>query len=196
IRGGVAARLCQVATRWRRHVALRNVRLPGAKASLILVTLARECYYRVSPARFRNDPSSERTPAMADERKTILVVDDDMELSDGLRTVLEKQGHRVVQARDGQQGKQAIYNQRPDLVILDMMMPRMGGYPVLEHFRGKADAPPIIMITANEGSRHKAYAEYLGVVDYIRKPFAMERLLEAVEKGLSKSGEAPVEKAE
>ena len=125
---------------------------------------------------------------MADERKTILIVDDDMELSDGLRTVLEKQGHRIIQARDGQQGKQAIYNHHPDLVILDMMMPRMGGYPVLEHFRGKADAPPIIMITANEGSRHKAYAEYLGVVDYIRKPFAMERLLEAVQKGLSQRG--------
>jgi DNA-binding response OmpR family regulator len=124
---------------------------------------------------------------MADERKTILIVDDDTELSDGLRSVLEKQGFRVIQARDGQQGKQAIYNNHPDLVILDMMMPRMGGYPVLEHFRGKSDAPPIIMITANEGSRHKAYAEYLGVVDYIRKPFAMERLLEAVERGFSKS---------
>ena len=118
---------------------------------------------------------------MADT-KTILIVDDDMELSDGLRVVLEKQGHRVIQARDGHQGKQAIYNQKPDLVILDMMMPRMGGYPVLEHFRDKSDAPPIIMITANEGSRHKAYAEYLGVIDYIRKPFAMERLLEAVQK--------------
>jgi DNA-binding response OmpR family regulator len=117
--------------------------------------------------------------------KTILVVDDDYELSDGLRTVLERQGYRVLQARDGQQGKQLIYQQRPDLVILDMMMPKMGGYPVLEHFRDKKEAPPIIMITANEGSRHKAYAEYLGVVDYIRKPFAMERLLEAVERGLS-----------
>jgi DNA-binding response OmpR family regulator len=114
--------------------------------------------------------------------KTILVVDDDLELSDGLRIVLEKQGFRVIQARDGQQAKQAIYQSRPDLVILDMMMPRMGGYPVLEHFRDKPDAPPIIMITANEGSRHKAYAEYLGVIDYIRKPFAMERLLEAVHK--------------
>src|SRR5436309_1445592 len=121
---------------------------------------------------------------MADQ-KTILIVDDDYELSDGLRTVLEKQGHRVLQARDGQQGRQLIYQQRPDLVILDMMMPKMGGYPVLEHFREKKDAPPIIMITANQGSRHKAYAEYLGVVDYIRKPFAMERLLEAVEKGLT-----------
>ena len=119
------------------------------------------------------------------ETKTILIVDDDQELSDGLRVVLEKQGHRVVQARDGQQGKQMVYQQRPDLVILDMMMPRMGGYPVLEHFRGKADAPPIIMITANEGSRHKAYAEYLGVIDYIRKPFAMERLLETVHKVMS-----------
>jgi DNA-binding response OmpR family regulator len=118
-------------------------------------------------------------------QKTILVVDDDLELSDGLRSVLERQGFRVIQARDGQQAKMQIYNQRPDLVILDMMMPRMGGYPVLEHFRDKPDAPPIIMITANEGSRHKAYAEYLGVVDYLRKPFAMERLLEAVEKGLT-----------
>src|SRR5205823_271621 len=121
--------------------------------------------------------------------KTILVVDDDMELSDGLRSVLERQGYRVFQARDGQQGKQMVYQHHPDLVILDMMMPRMGGYPVLEHFKGKTDAPPIIMITANEGSRHKAYAEYLGVVDYIRKPFAMERLLEAVDRGLT-AGEA------
>jgi DNA-binding response OmpR family regulator len=123
------------------------------------------------------------------EQKIVLIVDDDMELSDGLRAVLERQGHRVIQARDGQQGKQLIYQHKPDLVILDMMMPRMGGYPVLEHFKDKTDAPPIIMITANEGSRHKAYAEYLGVIDYIRKPFAMERLLEAVTRGLA--GEAP-----
>ena len=118
------------------------------------------------------------------EQKTILIVDDDRELVEGLRAVLERQGFRVMQAHDGHQGKSAIYNETPDLVILDMMMPRMGGYPVLEHFKGKTDAPPIIMVTANEGSRHKAYAEYLGVVEYLRKPFAMERLLEAVNKAL------------
>lgn len=121
------------------------------------------------------------------EQKTILIVDDDQELSDGIRAVLETQGFRVLQARDGQRGKDMIYREQPDLVILDMMMPRMGGYPVLEHFRDKKDAPPIIMITANEGSRHKAYAEFLGVVEYIRKPFAMEKLLEAVNKGLAAS---------
>ena len=133
---------------------------------------------------------------MADQ-KTILVVDDDLELSDGLRAMLERQGYRVIQARDGHQAKQQVYAQRPDLVILDMMMPRMGGYPVLEHFKDKTDAPPIIMMTANEGSRHKAYAEYLGVIDYMRKPFAMEKLLEAVQKALDapprvvKPGEVP-----
>lgn len=122
--------------------------------------------------------------------KTILIVDDDHELADALRIMLERQGYRVLRAVDGHQAKQAIYQQAPDLVILDMMMPRMGGYPVLEHFKGKPEAPPIIMITANEGSRHKAYAEYLGVIDYIRKPFAMERLMETVQKAL------PLEKSE
>src|SRR5213596_2171197 len=133
-------------------------------------------------------PADRRGPDMA-EQKVILVVDDDRELVDAMRTVLERQGYKVIQAHDGHQGKQAIYNQLPDLVILDMMMPRMGGYPVLEHFRGKTDAPPIIMVTANEGSRHKAYTEYLGRIDHIRKPFAMERLLESVEKGLAAAKE-------
>ena len=123
--------------------------------------------------------------------KTILIVDDDREIADGLRVLLSRQGHRVVVSHNGVDGKQQIYNAKPDLVLLDMMMPRMGGYPVLEHFRDKPDAPPIIMMTANEGSRHKAYAEYLGVVDYVRKPFAVERMLEAIAKAF-----APKEKGE
>jgi DNA-binding response OmpR family regulator len=127
------------------------------------------------------------------EPKLILIVDDDRELVDAMRTMLERQGYKVIQAHDGNQGQQAIYTQRPDLVILDMMMPRKGGYPVLEHFKDKPDAPPIIMVTANEGSRHKVYAEYLGVIDYIRKPFAMERLLETVNKALAPKEDKPAE---
>jgi DNA-binding response OmpR family regulator len=125
------------------------------------------------------------------DTKKILIVDDDRELVEGLRFMLERQGYQVIQAHDGHQAKHSIYNQRPDLVILDMMMPRMGGYPVLEHFKGKPDAPPIIMITANEGSRHKAYAEYLGVIEYIRKPFAAEKLLDAVQKAVGPVNEPP-----
>lgn len=124
-------------------------------------------------------------------QRTILVVDDDAELSDGLRLILERQGHKVLQARDGRQGREMVDRVRPDLVILDMMMPRMGGYPVLEHYKDRPDAPPFIMITANEGSRHKAYAELLGVVDYLRKPFPMERLLEAVDKAFGASQPPP-----
>src|SRR5438132_2446496 len=159
---------------------------------LTVAVLVRRCMvcYAVHYSRV----SARRKDHSMAEKKTILIVDDDRELIDGLRLMLERQGYTVMQAHDGHQGKQMIYNQKPDLVILDMMMPRMGGYPVLEHFRGK-DAPPIIMITANEGSRHKAYAEYLGVADYIRKPFAMERLLDSVNKVLSEKpaaeGQAP-----
>ena len=70
-------------------------------------------------------------------------------------------------------------------MILDMMMPRLGGYAVLEHLQTLAEPPPVIMITAKEGEQHKVYAEYLGVVDYLNKPFPIQRFLESVEKGLA-----------
>ena len=71
----------------------------------------------------------------------------------------------------------------PDLVILDMMMPKRSGFLVLEKMRRTRETPlRVIMITANEGSRHKAYAEMLGVDDYIRKPFPMDRLIESVQR--------------
>jgi DNA-binding response OmpR family regulator len=113
---------------------------------------------------------------------TILVVDDNQELRQGLTAMLGQRGYRTLEADDGFQARELIDVYRPDVVILDMMMPRWGGLAVLEHFRGKADAPRFIMITANEGQRHKSYAEQLGIVDYIHKPFSMERLLEGVGK--------------
>lgn len=118
---------------------------------------------------------------------TVLVVEDDRELAEGLRDVLRREGYRVVLAENGVQGRDAVYRERPDLVILDMMMPRLGGFPVLEHFRETAGAPPFVMITANGGSRHKEYAETLGVIGYLRKPFAVEALLEVVARGLGRA---------
>ena len=121
------------------------------------------------------------------KKRVILLVDDDRELNDGLRSLLEKQGHRVIQAFDGVQAQVMVQQERPDLLVLDMMMPRMGGYPVLESLHEQPEAPPVIMITAKEGSQHKAYAEYLGVVDYLHKPFPIERFLESVEKSLDRN---------
>ena len=80
--------------------------------------------------------------------------------------------------------------EQPDLVILDMMMPKRSGFLVLEKLRRSRFALlPVIMITANQGSRHMAYAEMLGVSDYLRKPFAMERLLESIGRALDRAAE-------
>ena len=117
--------------------------------------------------------------------KLIVVIEDDREISNTVQTVLKASGYQVLAATNGQDGRKLITSRNPDLVLTDMMMPRMGGFPVLE-FLGEMENPPkVIMMTANEGSRHKAYAEMLGVVDYLRKPFAMEVLLDAVNRALS-----------
>ena len=103
-----------------------------------------------------------------------------------MRTVLQSKGYDVLIARDGNQGLALAEKENPDLVILDMMMPKRSGFLVLETLRRSRSVPMrIIMITANEGSRHKAYAEMLGVDDYIRKPFAMDRLLDSVQRLLA-----------
>ena len=108
--------------------------------------------------------------------KRILLVDDDAEIVESLRLALEANGYNVLVARDGNQGLALSERENPDLVILDMMMPKRSGFLVLEKMRRTRETPMrVIMITANEGSRHKAYAEMLGVDDYIRKPFPMDR---------------------
>src|SRR5690349_4099402 len=116
----------------------------------------------------------------------VLIVDDDHEIVESVKFALETKGYSVLIARDGNQGLAMAEREDPDLVILDMMMPKRSGFLVLEKLRRSRPVPlRVIMITANEGSRHKAYAEMLGVDDYIRKPFAMDRLMDSVEKLLA-----------
>ena len=115
----------------------------------------------------------------------ILIVDDDAEIIESVRYALEGEGYEVVIARDGNQGLALAEREQPDLIILDMMMPKRSGFLVLEKLRRMSDEMvPVIMITGNEGSRHKAYAELLGVSEYIRKPFQMDKLIRAVENQL------------
>jgi len=115
--------------------------------------------------------------------KKILVVDDDPSIIETLKYALEAKGYEVLIARDGNQGLAIADREDPDLVILDMMMPKRSGFLVLEKLRRSRPVPiRIIMITANEGSRHKAYAEKLGVDEYIRKPFPVNRLVESAER--------------
>lgn len=121
------------------------------------------------------------------DAKKILIVDDDMEIVEAIRYALEGHGYQVVIARDGNQGLALAERESPDLMILDMMMPKRSGFLVLEKLRrNEGMSLPVIMITGNEGNRHKAYAELLGVNDYLRKPFAMDKLLDSVKRLLDR----------
>ena len=132
----------------------------------------------------KTDPPQEEEAGAPSKR--ILLVDDDHEIVEAMRVALEANGFQTIVARDGNQGLAMAEREDPDLVILDMMMPKRSGFLVLERLRRTRRVPMrVIMITANEGSRHKAYAEMLGVDDYIRKPFPMDRLLESVGRLLS-----------
>ena len=114
--------------------------------------------------------------------KTVLIVDDDPDIRLALQTVLGREGYRVLTASDGNMGLAVAERELPDLVVVDMMMPKKSGFLVLEKLKSRPDGPKVIMITANEGSRHKAYAEVLGVDEYLRKPFEMARLVEAAQR--------------
>ncbi len=120
-------------------------------------------------------------------RKRILIVDDDKEIIDAVVYALENAGYEVLVARDGNEGLAMAEKSNPHLVILDMMMPKRSGFLVLESLNRSQKLPfRVIMVTGNEGARHKSYAEMLGVDDYIRKPFAMEKLLESVRQQLDR----------
>jgi hypothetical protein len=127
--------------------------------------------------------AASQSPPEPPRGRRVLLVDDDPEIIESMRTVLESKGYEILVARDGNQGLLMAERENPDLVVLDMMMPKRSGFLVLERLRRSHPVPMrVIMITANEGSRHKAYAEMLGVDDYIRKPFAMDRLLDSVQR--------------
>ena len=129
-----------------------------------------------------NDDAKDEKSAES-QKQRILLVDDDSEIIEAMRYTLEAKGYEILVARDGNQGLAMAEREAPDLVILDMMMPKRSGFLVLEKLRRTRPVPlRIIMITANEGSRHKAYAEMLGVDDYIRKPFPMDRLIASVKR--------------
>ena len=119
----------------------------------------------------------------SEKQTRVLIVDDDREIADSIKFALRGKGYEVLLAGDGNEGLAMAEKENPDLVILDMMMPKRSGFLVLEELRrSDANPIPIIMITANEGNRHREYAEMLGVNEYIQKPFAMDRLLEVVDR--------------
>jgi CheY-like chemotaxis protein len=117
--------------------------------------------------------------------KTILVVDDDPDILTAISTGLADTGATIQTATDGNSAVSMIEKLAPQLLILDIMLPGKSGFLVLEQLRQKVPrdkAPKTIIITGNQGQRHRQYAEALGVQGYLNKPFRMDRLLEVIAK--------------
>ncbi len=111
----------------------------------------------------------------------VLIVDDDRDILESFDAVLQAEGADTVAVEDGNEAVLTCQgDDPPDVVVLDMMLPGRSGFLVLEKIKGHEDAPLVVMVTANEGKRHMAYAESLGVDRYLLKPVPLERLVEVV----------------
>ena len=110
--------------------------------------------------------------------RRVLIVDDDPDIRTSMDLAFRGEGAATTTAADGNAAIHAALAERPDLVILDMMLPARSGFLVLEKLRELAAPPPVIMVTANQGRRHMAYAQTLGVSAYLVKPVALHRLIE------------------
>ena len=100
-----------------------------------------------------------------------------------MMAAMEELDVQLVAASDGNQAVRLADEHKPDIVVLDMMLPKRSGFLVLEKLKKdkkKTDPPRVIMITANPGTRHRVYAEALGVDKYLNKPFRIEKLIQAV----------------
>lgn len=116
------------------------------------------------------------------EDARILVVDDDPDVRESTHIAFEAQGADVDAVGDGNAAVNACEEHRYDLVVLDMMLPGRSGFLALEKIKGHDHSPAVIMVTANQGKRHEAYAQSLGVDAYLLKPVPLAHLLETAAK--------------
>ena len=121
-------------------------------------------------------PYTEQQEERLKNRK-ILVVDDDREVQDAIEQALQAEGAMTQTCGDGNTAVRICEVDPPELVVLDMMLPKRSGFLVLEKIKKSATPPAIVMVTANEGRRHQQYAEALGVDGYMLKPIRLERLI-------------------
>jgi len=119
---------------------------------------------------------------MSDSKKRVLLVDDNEEILDAVRIALEEHGYEVLTARDGAEGMMRAERDEPDLIVLDVVLPKRSGFSVLDHLRrGHFRVTPIIMLTASDEQRHRDFAASCGANAYISKPFDMGELLSEVD---------------
>ncbi|HTY07570.1 MAG TPA: response regulator [Candidatus Edwardsbacteria bacterium] len=114
--------------------------------------------------------------------KKIMVVDDEPYIARVIKFKLEQEGYTVISANDGITGLNKIKEEKPDMVLLDVMMPGMSGYEVCQKIKGDAELAgiPVVILTAKGQERDREQGFSMGASDYITKPFSPNRLLELV----------------
>jgi two-component system alkaline phosphatase synthesis response regulator PhoP len=136
--------------------------------------------------------AEERLKARAGQATAkILVVEDEPNMVAGLRDNFEFEGYQVITAHDGVEGLQRALDESPDLVVLDVMMPRMSGLEVCKQLRAKRGSIPIIMLTARGQEVDKVVGLELGADDYVTKPFSIRELLARVKAVLRRTSVVP-----
>ena len=119
--------------------------------------------------------------------ETILIVEDEKAMVTGLRFNLEARGYRVLAAYDGEQGYRAALEEHPDLVILDLMLPKRNGYEVCRQLKEEVPALPIVMLTAKSQEAEIVTGLELGADDYVTKPFSVLELLARIKAVLRRA---------
>lgn len=136
----------------------------------------------------------DESPAAADRAlcKRVLVVDDDRDIRETLRAMLDGRGYQTSLACDGSEGLVCAERDGPDLIILDVMMPRRSGFVVLERVHTwPANRPHVIMVSAHDDPRFRAFAASYGAAAFLTKPFQLETLLAEVDRLLGPTQAAP-----
>jgi DNA-binding response OmpR family regulator len=121
----------------------------------------------------------------------ILIVEDEPNMVAGLRDNFEFEGYQVLTAPDGVAGLERALSESPDIVILDVMMPRMSGLDVCKQLKARKPSMPIIMLTARGQEVDKVVGLELGADDYVTKPFSIRELLARVKAVLRRAGTVP-----
>ena len=115
-----------------------------------------------------------------DRQKTVLIVEDEKNIVDILRFNLQREGYQTLEAYDGEDGLNKARSEKPDLILLDVMLPRMNGFDVCRALRQAGDNVPVIILTAREEETDKVLGLEIGADDYITKPFSMRELIARV----------------
>ncbi len=122
-----------------------------------------------------------------EQKKTVLIVEDEKSIVDILRFNLEKEGYETLTAYDGEAGLSMARERHPDVILLDVMLPKMLGFDVCRALREQGDNVPVIILTAREEEDDKVRGLEIGADDYITKPFSMRELMARVKANIRRT---------